>query len=130
MQKKMMTAGPATKETPRFDPATWVTQARNLAHGDADSVTIIVGVFLINGTIISILIAHLFVGIPLDDIFTTTLLFIAVAFCVILASVWPTVYAVTLYNLNKKVQLATWRLELELGVDLNNDNVLGQLNAP
>ena len=43
----MMTAGPAPKEPPRFDPATWVTQAKNLAHGDADSITIIVALFLV-----------------------------------------------------------------------------------
>jgi hypothetical protein len=126
MRKKTMTAGPAPKEPPRFDPATWVTQARNLAHGDADSVTIIVALFLINGSLLSMLAAHLVFKVPLDDIFTPTLLFIAVSIGIILTSVWTTVYAVTLYNLNKKVQLATWQLELDLGIDLNDDGQLGQ----
>lgn len=130
MPKKAMTVGPAPKEPPRFDPATWVTQARNLARGDADSVTILVGVFLINGSILSMLIAHLIVGVPLDDILTTSLLAIIVAICIVLASTWTVIYAVRLYELNKKVQLATWQLELELGVDLDGDNELGPPSAP
>lgn len=127
MRKMNTTAQPAQAREPgRFDPSTWAGQARMLARNEADAAALISAIILAAVLALATLVMRHGAGLRWSQVLGPELLTGLAAGIVALAVIWAATYARALQRDTQAVRTATWRLEEELGEDLDGDNQVGR----
>lgn len=114
-----------------FDPSTWAKQPRLLARNDADAALVryLVLMLLVDALVVPlVLITTRFLPYTWRDFvwpFVTLLCVETVGVFV----VWFRTYAYSLQRMNRAARWATWRREVELGIDLDGDGYVGEPQA-
>lgn len=123
--RKLHTAAPTTnaREPGRFDPSTWAGQARNMAHNDADAITLLAAIVVSAALAVGAFATRRVAGWSRIDLSDVAALAVTVA--VLLAAVWIATYAWALRRDTAAVRRATWAAELDSGDDIDGDGQVG-----
>lgn len=125
--KQMRTAAPAAPaaQPGKFDPATWAGQARTLARNQADATAMQAALALTAGGAVAVALLVGALGWPWRRLATGGALAVVGAALLAVAVVWLLTYARTLARDTHAVRMATWRQEMESGLDLDGDGMVG-----
>lgn len=122
--RKSATPVAAQPTTPTFDPSTWSNQPRLLASNQAEAAAIETGAIAAGVVLALALLAWgVFDAKPVDALIIAAI-GVVVGMIVTLAR-WARVYSTALRADTEAVRQATWLREVELGRDLDGDNVIG-----
>lgn len=126
-RRQMQTAAPSApaKDNGRFDPATWAGQARMLARNEAQATTMLAGVVLAALVALAALLMRHGGGMRWERVLPELAPVLAVGL-VLLLVIYTISYARTLRRDSEAVRSATWRMEMELGQDLDGDGRVGK----
>lgn len=123
--KRLNTAAPSApaREPGRFDPSTWAGQARNMAHNDADAITLLAAIVVSAALAVGAFATRRMAGWQRIDLLDVLVL--AGGVVLALACVWIATYAWALRRDTAAVRRATWAAELDSGDDIDGDGQVG-----